>query len=109
MSVMVTPMKARARRWFIAVLLGCTPVAVAARELHSVNPSTFTRTVLAPVPLFVGLVPTHNIGTPEEPLYEGTPMHLLVAIAAVPLCAMFYTLLAYVVLRIGERLYRRVA
>jgi hypothetical protein len=102
-------MTSRVRRCFMAGLLGCTPVAVAARELHSVNPSAFTRTVLAPVPMIVGLVPGHNIGTPEQPFYEGTPVHVLAAVAAVPLCAIAYTLLAYVLLAIARRLYRRVA
>jgi hypothetical protein len=102
-------MNARARRWFVAGLLGCAPVAVAARELHSVHPSAFARIVLAPVPLIVGLIPGQNIGTPERAVYEATPAHVLAAIAAVPLCALAYTLLSYVVLGIGARVYRRVA
>jgi hypothetical protein len=98
-------MISRAGRWFIAILIGCLPVLVAARELHSVTPSWFARTVLAPVPIVVSLVPAHNIGTPAKPIYEGTPVHLLAALAAVPLCAIVYTLLAYALLVFGNRLF----
>jgi len=82
---------------------------VAARELHSPDPSLFTRIVLAPVPLAVSLVPASNIGTPEKPMYEGTPLHLLAALASVPLCALVYSVFAYTLLALGARLTRDVA
>ena len=98
-------MTSRSRRWCIAALVGCLPVLVAARELHSVTPSWFARTVLAPVPILVSLVPAPNIGTTKKPMYEGTPVHLAVALATLPLCAVVYTMLAYAVLALGESLF----
>jgi hypothetical protein len=99
-------MTSRARRCCIAALVGCLPVLVAARELNSVTPSWFVRTVLAPVPILVSLVPTPNIGTTNEPVYEGTPLHLAVALAALPLCAIIYTMTAYAALTFAECLFR---
>jgi hypothetical protein len=62
----------------------------------TVHPSNFAKVVLGPVPILVALVPPHNIGTAQQPVYEGTPIHLVVALAGVPLCALIYTLAAYI-------------
>jgi len=90
-------------RWLLAAVLGCGPVLIAARELNEVRPSAFTRVVLAPVPLVVRLVPALNIGTAERPFYEGTPVHILAAYAAVPMCAALYTLGTYALLSLLRR------
>jgi hypothetical protein len=43
-----------------------------------------------------------NIGTSEQPVYEGTPVHLVAAAVGLALCWVFYVLLARAVLwRIG--------
>jgi hypothetical protein len=102
-------MTSRTRRWLVAALIGCGPVLFAARELQSPTPSYLTRTVLAPVPLVVSLVPLNNIGTPDRPVYEGTPAHAFLALASVPMCALIYTLVAYVMLLGASRLFRGVA
>jgi len=97
-------MTLRQKMWCTAVVIGCVPVVLAARELNSVNPSLFTRVVLAPVPVVVGFVPGPNIGTKEKPSYEGTPLHILAALATVPICAAAYTLLVYALLVLIGRL-----
>ncbi|MFN2563888.1 MAG: hypothetical protein ABR499_02595 [Gemmatimonadaceae bacterium] len=51
----------------------------------------------------MSFVPYHNIGTPENPVYEGTPLHILAAIAAVPLCAALYTAAGYLLLTLVRR------
>ena len=46
------------------------------------------------------LVPLHNIGTPENPVYEGTPLSFLTFFASVPLGIFVYGLVAYAALRL---------
>ena len=94
----------RVRRWGLSGLVGCSLVLIAAREFNSTAPSLFARTVLAPVPVVVGLVPPNKIGTAEKPVYEGTPLHLVAALAAVPLCALIWSVSTYVLIALGERL-----
>jgi hypothetical protein len=96
-------MTARVGRWCISAAVGCSVVVAAARELNSPTPSLFTRAVLAPIPVVVALIPLHNIGKPEKPVYEGTPLHVLAAFAMLPICALAYTLLIYALLAVVGR------
>ena len=98
-------MTSKARRWCFAALVGCSLVVAAARELMSPMPSLFARSVLAPVSIVVSLIPTHNIGTAEKPLHEGTPLHLLAGLAVLPVCAIVYTVVTYALLAFGGRLF----
>jgi hypothetical protein len=91
------------RRLAISGIISCVLILVAARELEEVQPSTFARIVLAPVPWVVGLVPSHNIGTADHPVYEGTPVLFAAALAALPLCAAVYTAAGYVLLTLIRR------
>jgi hypothetical protein len=49
------------------------------------------------------LVPAVNLGTPEHPLYEGNPAHVVAALAGIPLGLVLYFLLALAVLRLVSR------
>jgi len=100
----VPRLTSRVRRWTASGLVGCLLVLIAAREFNSPAPSLFTRTVLAPVPVVVGLVPLNNIGTTEKPFYEGTPLHVLAALAALPLCALIWSVFTYALIALGQRL-----
>jgi hypothetical protein len=91
------------RRMAISGIVSCVLVLVAARELEEVEPSAFAQTVLAPVPWVVSLVPAHNIGTTDHPVYEGTPVLFAAALAALPLCAAIYTAVGYVLLTLVRR------
>ena len=91
------------RRFAVSAIISCAAVLLAARELYEVHPSAFARAVLAPVPWVVSLVPYHNMGTPERPVYEGTPLHFVAALAAVPLCAALYTAAGYCLLTLVRR------
>ena len=102
-------MTARVRRWCISAAVGCSVVVAAARELNSPTPSLFTRAVLAPIAVVVALVPLHNIGTPDKPVYEGTPLHALATFAMLPVCALAYTLLTYALLAVAGRLFYGIA
>jgi|SRR4249919_1195275 len=47
--------------------------------------------------------PLHNIGTPERPVYEGTPLNFLAFLASIPLGIAIYSVAAYVALRSFRR------
>ena len=49
--------------------------------------------------LLQSMAPLHNIGTPENPVYEGTPLNFLAFFASVPLGIILYGLVAYAALR----------
>jgi hypothetical protein len=48
--------------------------------------------------LLQSVVPLHNIGTPERPIYEGTPLNILAYLASYPLGAVVYAAAVYAVL-----------
>jgi hypothetical protein len=45
----------------------------------------------------------YNIGTPEEPVIEGTPVNLVAFLASIPLGFLIYGAIAYVVLCLIRR------
>ena len=49
--------------------------------------------------LLQGFVPLGNIGTPEHPIHEGSPLNLLAFLASIPLGCAIYGFVAYVVLK----------
>jgi hypothetical protein len=54
--------------------------------------------------LLQGLAPLGNVGTPENPIYEGTPLNFLAFLASLPLGFVFYGGAAYYGLRfLGRR------
>lgn len=53
--------------------------------------------------LLQSMVPLNNIGTPEAPFYEGTPLNCLAFIASVPLGVLIYSFAAYVILGFARR------
>jgi hypothetical protein len=57
-----------------------------------------TKFVLWPAILIGGLVPSYNIGTPDEPFYEGTPVHWLAAHFGLVLSLILYSGIAYALL-----------
>jgi hypothetical protein len=84
------------RRALLAFLIGIAPVLLAITQLKTSG--AFTKFVLWPAMLLVGLVPPHNIGTTDNPFYEGTPVHLAAATLGLVLCAILYSAIAYVLL-----------
>jgi hypothetical protein len=62
------------------------------------NSNAFARFVLWPAVLLAGLVPRHNIGTPANPFYEGTPVHMAALTLGIMLCAILYSAIAYALL-----------
>jgi hypothetical protein len=97
-------MTSKMRSWGVAAICACLLVLIAALELNSPAPSVFTRIVLFPIPFVVHLVPAPNLGTATDPIYEGTPLHFLVALASLPLCTAIHTVLLYSLFALGKRL-----
>ena len=56
------------------------------------------------VPVAYGL---SNIGTPNHPLYEGTPVNILAFFISFPLAILVYSIVAYIFLRWRKRLMHR--
>ena len=56
-----------------------------------------------PNTLMQSFVPVHNIGTPEHPLYEGTPLNIAAFAASFPLAVLLYGTFAYLFLRRRQR------
>ncbi len=59
--------------------------------------------LLWPNTVMQSLVPIHNIGKPEQPFYEGTPLNIVAFIASFPLAVLLYGTVAYVFLRRRQR------
>ena len=53
--------------------------------------------------LLQSLVPLHNIGTEEQPVYEGTPLNYLAFLASIPFGFVVYGLGAYGLLKIKHK------
>ncbi|MEW9572682.1 hypothetical protein ABQJ54_13060 [Rhodanobacter sp. Si-c] len=53
--------------------------------------------------LLQSFAPLGNMGTPERPVYEGTPLNFLAFLASVPLGIVIYSVMAYAVLSMVRR------
>lgn len=53
--------------------------------------------------LLQSAVPLNNIGTAQEPVYEGTPLNIMAFFASIPLGFIIYGVAAYVALRFLRR------
>jgi hypothetical protein len=91
------------RRALLALLIGAGPVLVAVLQLNNVSVNAFTKFILWPVIVIGGLVPRHNIGTTDNPVYEGTPLNIAAATLGVVLCVGLYSAVAYAVLALIAR------
>jgi ABC-type Mn2+/Zn2+ transport system permease subunit len=53
--------------------------------------------------LLAYFVPAPNIGTPANPVYEATPVHVFAFFLGIPVGLVLYSLLAFVALSIAKR------
>jgi hypothetical protein len=58
-------------------------------------------------PILGRFLPHPNIGTPAHPVYEGTPLDLLLGFALAFLCILLYPLLTFIGLSLLSRMLRR--
>ena len=87
-------------RLLISVGVFVIVLALVIPHLMDVNPPIAVQVLLKPADLMAAavgpLLPTHNIGTPEKPIYEGTAVHLLVGLVLVFLSILLYPVLTYI-------------
>lgn len=84
-------------------------LVVAAIEPHLMDaePPIYVKILLAPASFmgsFVGrLLPHGNIGTPEHPIMEGTPLDLMAGSLLVLFCIFLYPVMTYLLLALLSR------
>jgi hypothetical protein len=90
---------------FLIVLLLIVP------SLMDAHPPALVELLLKPARLLGGafsrFLPHPNIGTPEHPVYEGTPIDLLVGLALAFFCVLLYPVAAYFFLSLLSRVVKR--
>jgi hypothetical protein len=89
------------RLWRVASALGIGIVLTGALSggaflAHNAGAEPIARVLFWPNTLLQELVSPHNIGTPTQPLYEGTPLNFLAFLASFPLGLLAYSVVAYV-------------
>jgi hypothetical protein len=90
------------RRWvriLFAIIIGLAVTAATAAVAFAMSSESVREVMFWPNTLLQHLVPAPNIGTPERPLYEGTPLNFLAFLASFPFAVIVYSLIAYVFLR----------
>jgi hypothetical protein len=53
--------------------------------------------------LLQSFAPLGNLGTPEHPVYEGTPLNFLAFLVSIPLGVIIYGFVAYAALSVARR------
>ena len=80
-------------------------------HLMDVHPPLIVEILLKPAEwlggLIGGLLPHPNIGTPEHPVYEGTPIDLLLGLALTLFCILLYPVVTFIALSLLSRILRR--
>jgi hypothetical protein len=85
--------------WAIAIGILATAVLIALSFVaDSYGLTSLSNALFWQNSLLQGFAPLGNMGTPEHPIYEGTPLNFLAFLASIPLGIIFYSLAAYVAL-----------
>lgn len=88
-------------------------LAVVVPHLMDVHPPLIVEILMWPMdligPLMGRVFPPHNIGTPEEPFYEATPIHLLVGLGMVFFIILLYPVVTYLLLSLLAKVMERKA
>lgn len=92
------------------VVLLCVFLTVVPHAMD-VDPPLVVKVLMWPVylvgPAIGRMLPRGNIGTPEHPIYEGTPIDFLAGFALVGLSILFYPVATFVVLSLVSRIQAR--
>lgn len=80
-------------------LLSLATASAASRSGHD----TISQILLWQNTVLQAMIPPFNIGTVDNPMYEGTPLNILAFFASVPLAFTVYSVLTYLVLRFPRR------
>ena len=103
----------RATRLIISALVFFIVLLLIVPNLLEAHPPLIVEVLLKPAELLGSLIgrllPHPNIGTPEQPVYEGTPLDLLVGLALTLFCILLYPIVTYFLLSLLSRALRRSA
>ena len=83
----------------IALAFGLTAVGVYAGFQTGASWEWPFRILLWPASLLTSWIPGHNIGTAEDPVYEGTPLHLIVFLGGAVVTFLLYAVAAFIALK----------
>jgi hypothetical protein len=89
-------------RWapiVFALGIGLLVTIVTAAIASSLSSESAHEVLFWPNTVLQYLLPTPNIGTPDHPIYEGTPLNLVAFIASFPFAVIVYGSIAYALLR----------
>ena len=92
---------------FLIVMLLIVP------HLMDVRPPLIVDVLLKPADLLGKLIgslftfPCHNIGTPEQPICEGTPIDLLIGLVFVFFGILLYPIVTYLLLSLMSKMWKR--
>jgi hypothetical protein len=78
-------------------------LAVLAERAAAAGSPLLSQALFWPNSLLQAPVPLQNIGTPEHPLYEGTPLNFLAYFAGYPFGLLVYGAIAYACLALRHR------
>ena len=90
------------RRWIrilLAIVIGVFVTIITAAVASALSSEPAREVLFWPNTVLQSLLPASNIGTPDRPLYEGTPLNFLAFIVSFPLAVVVYGAVAYVFLR----------
>src|SRR5262245_33192259 len=93
----------RSFRFIISALVFAGYFGVIVPNLMDVDPPLIVRILLKPAELIgssIGpmILPRPNIGTPENPFYEGTPLDVLFGLLLVAVTSLFWPVVTYLAL-----------
>ena len=94
------------KRIFLAFAIGVLATAILFALSFAADSFGFTSLangLLWQNTLLQSFAPLDNMGTPEHPVYEGTPLNFLAFLASVPLGIVVYSVLAYAALSMVRR------
>ena len=89
------------RRWvrfLLALSIGVFVTAATAAVAFQLSSDSARDLLFWPNTVLQYLLSAPNIGTPDHPVYEGTPLNLLAFSVSFPFAVMIYGAVAYVVL-----------
>ena len=101
----------RATRLLISALVLLVVLVLVVPHLMDVRPPLIVEILMKPVEplgkLIGSSLPHPNIGTPEHPVYEGTPFDAIVGLALVFLGILLYPVVTYFLLALLSKILRR--
>jgi hypothetical protein len=86
-------------RILVALAIGVFVTVATATVAFALQSESTREIVFWPNTALQYLVPAPNIGTPDHPLYEGTPLNFFAFLLSFPFAVIVYGVVAYVLLR----------